>query len=251
MKPVFKTCEQCSKAYLRRGPFSRFCAPCAEERKRVRQLEWARAHPSYDPARGREERQAIRAKLDEVGIERSLATPGLQVAAHASTGRDFAWWVWVRIPFSYAWSKNAVWRVGKGHVYMRPAVKQRRAELAEQVKRAVVGAPLVKAKVWISIHVQKPNHKGDAVNFVDFVCDSVKDGLGLDDRWFSINSVDWEVVKRNPKISIGFGQTATEEERICSVCGRSQAVGAFKSRTGKECKACYASAREKLRAEAT
>jgi hypothetical protein len=92
--------------------------------------------------------------------------------------------------------------------------------------------PVVHNKVWIDILVQKPNHKGDAV----------KDTLPVDDRWFCIRRLDWEIVKDNPRLFVGIGQESDENCQVCSCCGQIKPFLEFNRRKyhrlgiGRECR---------------
>ena len=105
--------------------------------------------------------------------------------------------------------------------------------------------PIVHNKVWIDILVQKPNHKGDAVNVVDLVCDAVKDAIDrVDDRWFCIRRLDWQIVKGDPRLFVGVGQDSDEDCQVCSYCGQIKPLPEFNAArnqplgVGRECKAC-------------
>lgn len=126
------------------------------------------------------------------------------------------------VPFSYAASKNHIYAMSRsGHVTLRKESSAFRSEIARAVAAAVAGRRIAHNKVWIDVFAQKPDHKGDAVNVVDLVCDAIKDAIPVDDRWFSIRGVDWEVVKGEPgAIFIGIGQESEEDVKICSCCGR-------------------------------
>lgn len=114
------------------------------------------------------------------------------------------------------------------------------------VRDTVADIEVKQNKLWIDMFVQKPTHRGDAANFVDMVCDAVKDGIGLDDRWFSIREVDWEIVKKDPKLFIGFGQREDFDVRICSSCGRPLTPDNFQKASGlplgvgRNCRDCLA-----------
>lgn len=132
-----------------------------------------------------------------------------------------AWLVRVAVPFSYAASKNHVWTAkDRDHVRSRARSRQFRAELAASVRSAIAGKAIGLNKLWIDIFVQKPDHKGDAVNVVDLVCDAVKDATDLDDRWYSLRCVDWEIVKGEPMLFVGIGQQSREDVQACASCGR-------------------------------
>lgn len=64
-----------------------------------------------------------------------------------------------------------------------------------------------KEKIWISIMAYKPDNKsGDVINLIDRICDSIKKATGIDDRWFSLEYVDWLIDKEHPKIEIKIRQ---------------------------------------------
>ena len=143
---------------------------------------------------------------------------------------ELRWLVRIAVPFSYAASKNHVWTSkDRDHVRSRARSRAFRASITSMVSAALVGRRVAVNKLWIDIRVQKPDHKGDAVNVVDLVCDAVKDATGLDDRWYSLRSVDWEIVKGAPMLFVGIGQESDEDLQACSSCGRLLALSMFAS----------------------
>lgn len=147
------------------------------------------------------------------------------------------WLVRIAVPFDYQMSKNAIWSsVGKGHVVVRREATARRNMIALALKSSLrsQGATIVQNRLWVDIMVEKPNHRGDAVNVVDLVCDAIKDATMLDDRWYSIRRLDWRVVKKNPRILIGIGQEeGAVDSLVCSRCGRILALESFtKNKSG-------------------
>jgi hypothetical protein len=155
------------------------------------------------------------------------------------------WWARVAVPFSYAVSKNHIYSLRTaGHVVLRREARDARRVIALLVKESLAGRRVAHNKVWIDILVQKPDHKGDAVNVVDVVCDALKDALPVDDRWFCIRRLDWEIVKEDPRLFIGIGQASDRDCQICSYCGQIKELAAFnRSRSrplgvGRECKDC-------------
>lgn len=141
---------------------------------------------------------------------------------HAVEPPELAWLVRVAVPFDWAASKNHIYalRSGAGHVTLRAESSSYRDLITWKIKAALRDHRVAHNKIWIDIFVQKPNHRGDAVNVVDLVCDAVKTAVGVDDRWFSIRSVDWEIVKENPQIFVGVGQENVGDALACSSCGR-------------------------------
>jgi len=69
---------------------------------------------------------------------------------------------------------------------MKPKLKVRRWE---------------KDKVWVEIFARKPNHKADVINLVDGICDALKVVINVDDRYFSLWRVDWEISQK-PEIVV-------------------------------------------------
>ncbi len=156
-----------------------------------------------------------------------------------------AWMLRVAVPFDYAASKNHIYALtGAGHVALRRESKVKRSEIALAIRQGLEARKVAHNKVWIDILVQKPNHRGDAVNVVDLVCDAVKDALPVDDRWFCLRRLDWEIVKANPQLIIGVGQETDVDAQVCSDCGQIKPLSHFhKSRDqplgiGRQCRDC-------------
>lgn len=211
------------------------------ERKRL----WARDHPpsSAQQERNNEHRQRRTELCREAGlIDNRLSKRAI---AWRDGGLDLLWMVRIAVPFSYAASKNHIYaRRRSGHVALRRESKAKRREITSTLKLSLTGRRLAHNKLWIDILVQKPNHKGDAINVIDLVCDAIKDAVPMDDRWFSIRCLDWEVVKENPMLYIGVGQESDRDCQICSHCGRIKELSQFtKARSnplgvGRACKEC-------------
>jgi hypothetical protein len=129
-------------------------------------------------------------------------------------------------------------------VYVRPKTKSARQEIAAAVAVALGNARPVENKVWIDLLIEKPDHKGDAINVMDHVIDGLKIGLGVDDRWFSIRRLDWRIVKVSPQILIGVAQEHDWPARVCCYCGRALPFDAFTKAKhmangiGRECRDC-------------
>jgi len=238
-------CKACGQTAPRVGPMQKYCRPCSERRDLERKSKWARENGK---PRARKERPLIIERGKELSAGEKLSI------AHIPAQPDLLWLARIAIPFSWAASKNHIYALrAKGHVFLRQEGKGYRQQISLMVKSAVRDLPVVQNKVWLDILVQKPNHRGDATNFVDLICDAVKDGLGVDDRWFSIRRLDWQIVKNDPQIYIGIGQDADAHAQPCSSCGRIQPLTEFhKSRSnkmgvGRNCRDC-SSARRKVAA---
>lgn len=223
-------CGQCSTEVMGYGS-QKFCIQCSNARHSARQSKWKKQNPaSPEQTRRTTQRQnEARVKRGEK-VSRAAART---IAWSASESPDLASLVRVAFPFSYGLSKNRLWSMASGgsHVFMRQEIRNTKQALALIVQSAVKAGQIqfMPGKVWLDILIQKPNHKGDAVNLVDFICDAVKVGIGVDDRWFSIRRLDWEIVKTDPKIFIGIGQEEMTEQRVCSRCGQSRPLAHFPS----------------------
>ena len=99
--------------------------------------------------------------------------------------------------------------------------KEARAEIADAARRSLMGhhIHLVQAKLWVDILVQKSSTRFDAANVLDTVLDGIRDGIGLDDRFYAIRFLDWEVVMADERMLIGMGQMTTIDHQFCMTCG--------------------------------
>jgi hypothetical protein len=118
--------------------------------------------------------------------------------------------VYVSVPFSYNYSKNKIARAsvnrqGRVSVHVNPISKSLCDNLAWDVKQALEGRTFRKDKIFLDIMVEKPDHRGDALNVLDLIADGIKAGIGIDDRYFAIQRLDW-VIKKNGRIIIGIIQ---------------------------------------------
>ena len=237
----------CGKRVPRRSPTQRYCESCSEKRDRERKRLWNRNNPATAAQAAQRVRQQRRRseRSKEVGAKASKAA-ARNIGWYDTDGPELLWLVRVAVPFTYAMSKNHIYTMRRdGHVALRRESKQIRRAITLSLRQALHCMPIVHNKVWIDILVQKPNHKGDAVNVIDLVCDAVKDAIDrVDDRWFCLRRLDWEIVKDNPKLFIGIGQESNEDCQVCSYCGQIKPLSAFNRSkhfhlgVGRECREC-------------
>lgn len=248
-------CGDCGVDTPVRSPTQRFCPACSTRRDLRRKRLWARDHPPSPPQRERNGRHAVRRKemVREAGAESSDAAKQ-GIAWLDPEGPDLIWLARVSVPFSYAASKNHIYAMRRaGHVALRREAIEKRFAIALAVRSALGGRRVAHNKVWLDILVQKPDHRGDAVNVVDLVCDAVKDALPVDDRWFCIRRLDWEVAKTDPRLFIGVGQESGLDCQVCSHCGSIKPLDQFTRRkeaklgVGRACRACLSAGRELAR----
>lgn len=239
-------CSDCGVETERRGAKQKYCPTCSEKHDLIRKRLWARDHPpsAMQAARNRVHASERKEHAREAGA-RANRNSKRSIAWYEVEGPDLLWQVRVAIPFSYAASKNHIYALRRaGHVALRRESRAKRNEIVLMIRRSLRNHHVVHNKVWIDILVQKPNHRGDAVNVIDLVCDALTDAVGVDDRWFCIRRLDWEVVKKDPMLFVGIGQDSNRDCQVCSYCGQIKELSAFNANkhnhlgVGRECKQC-------------
>jgi uncharacterized Zn finger protein (UPF0148 family) len=216
-----------------------YCPTCSAKKADAR-TETAQAQKYGRPPKSR-----AHDRLKSICDQNGKKINELAVHGHGWAGPVcLAWYTQIAVPFSYAGSKNHIYQMTGRHVTLRSESRAYRQAISLQLKAALRGTQLVQNKVWLSIFVQKPDHRGDAVNVVDLVCDAVKDAIGIDDRWFCIKRLDWEISKTEPSLYIGVGQEVGAPVQACSSCGRLLPFGEFGKKSSnvsgvdRNCSAC-------------
>ena len=225
--PPNMTCEMCGESCVKRGNGTqKYCEACSEIADTKRKRTWAQRNPLTKAQLQHIRNNRAGAKTDVLTAwDRKSSESARSIGWMSEPAPTLAWVVRVKVPFLYRMSKNAIFTTNRfGHVALRREAKAIRHEITLVVQESLRrlnddGFEIKNNKLWIDLLVQKPNHRGDAINVVDLVCDAIKDACGLDDRWFSIRRLDWEIVKDQPYLFIGIGQEECEEGRVCSACG--------------------------------
>jgi len=242
-----KFCEQCGKEILTQAhPRRRFCDECTLKRRTEYKREWARQHSKPIT---KEQLQKRYAKIKEK--QRKYHLKGLENGEKVGKQKLYNFCkneisgraeIAFNMPFTYNMSKNHIWSQGKSWEGRRTVYKRDEARVQEQLiieHLEDCKGIFKKNKVWLDIFVEKPDNKGDAVNFVDLICDAVKKGIDIDDRWFSLGRVDWQIVKgREPLVFIRVYQEDNWDATVCSYCGRLLPKECFRGKNGRECKEC-------------
>ncbi len=237
-----RPCVSCSEIINSPYNLQKYCKPCAQKINWARKNEWGRRHHKETWAK-RKGAAAVflterREALIKAGAEES-ARSAKNILWDSNRRPDLVNVVKMKIPFTWALSKNYQWGYRRqGYVYLRAEAKAVRDSITQSLLMKDHG--FVPGKVWIDICVQKPEHRGDAVNLVDSICDAVKKGINIDDRWFSLGLVDWQIVKKDPFIIISIGQEYREPRQVCCYCGAIKTYDHFmgKKKIGRECRAC-------------
>jgi hypothetical protein len=127
------------------------------------------------------------------------------------------WKLTVSLPFDWQWSKNRIWKSikGKPGKYLAPHARQRRDALATLIRAELTRKHITpwKGKLWLALHVEIPNHRGDPINCLDLVADAVQDGTGINDRWFWLNRLTWENNSKKSQIMVSCGQYGMEVDK--------------------------------------
>lgn len=248
-------CQCCGKDTLRRGSYQKYCPPCSQQKATERKNAYYKKNRKEDGyiARATENRKALDKDLRQTCLpEAGKARTETRSVIDPFCRPDLEWICRIVIPFTGAASKNAVYGISGWHVFKRQAgqafqqlVEQRAAEAMRQS-----GITPVQNKVWVSIHVEKPNNRFDAINVIDSIADGLKKAIGVDDRWFSIGGLDWSICKDEPRFIIEFGQDSLSHVQACSCCGQLQDLSEYGKSTGRPlgvhriCKSCTSLARE-------
>lgn len=214
-------CLLCKSPCVRKHVMQKYCSSCSEIRDRERKRLWFRSHPLTRSQL--DKRMERNAELREATIKAGAKmSEGQSIAWDTSTPK-LSWIIRIAIPFSYAFSKNHIYAlVHRGHIALRKESKKKRDALTTLFADAIrqSGRKIVRNKLWVDLLVQKPDHRGDAINVLDCICDGLRHATGLDDRWFCVRKLDWEIVKTEPRIYVGIGQEDCAECIVCSTCGR-------------------------------
>lgn len=117
----------------------------------------------------------------------------------------------VTIPYHVSGlSKNAQHAVATRRVVLRADAQAAREALGWELKICLQGRVFhPQHKVWISVFVQRQDMKSDPINVLDAVADAVKEVIGVDDRWFAVDRLDWALVRhQRPFVRIRLWQDA-------------------------------------------
>jgi len=234
IKPPLQTalCRTCGTAFATHWRRQVYCSPCGKAAR--------------DGAARRTVLSRRLSKSDALRQIASASSAGKRDIGRLFEAPQFEWVIGYRVNFSLDASKNRRWsNNGQGTVFLSKAVRNYQDYIIHATKRALAGQPIKTNKLWLSFFVQKPNHRSDAINVVDTLCDAIKVATGLDDNWFCLGKVDWEVKKDDPEIFIRIAQETTEHSLVCSHCGDIKPLADFsnkkngphgKSRVCRSCK---------------
>lgn len=241
----FLVCAEtgCQSAFKPRGPNHQYCRGCSATRDLERKRKWASNNPQPFDDRKRAQATKRRDGIRQRGAEINAREP-----SRRGVRPGLAWQIEIDVPFSYDGSKNHVWTMSGTHTYSRRESIEYRATIADSIALAIrsAGQHVAHNRLWVGLFVQMPNNRGDAHNMVDLVMDAVEDATGLDDRYYSLSGVDWEIRKTDPRMFVSVGQESFDDIKICSACGRFLPHDQFtrnrssKDGIGRNCRECRA-----------
>lgn len=237
----YRTCVVCGAVFSPAAHNQSHCKPCSNEARKKRKAQWTRSN-----ANKTNERLLIR-RSEVINLGDETSKKNASSIAWVSKKPDLIWLVKFFVPFTYSVSKNSALGFNRysGRKFVYKKAQKIRDDIAMSARHATKDINIKQGKLWLDILVQKPNHRGDAVNVIDSVCDGIKVGIGLDDRWYCIKSLDWEICKKEPRLYIGIGQSIEEHTAVCSYCGQIKSITDFNKNInssplgiGRECKDC-------------
>lgn len=243
-------CQRCNRPTIKRGPGKqKYCLTCSEEssreRARKRSLAWTKRNP-LSP-----EKLAIQyvnnrkrmLKRHELGRTASLINR-FNLDEIRSKWSSFPRVFVYSLPWTRALSKNHVFGISRfgGHIFLRQQTREIQNQIIGAFKASVVR--FAQNRLMLNLYVEKPDHRCDAINIIDRVADAVKQGIGVDDRWYHIGEIDWRIVKHEPQIHIVIAQLDVSDAIVCSYCGMVKLLDQFnanrctKSGRNRECRDC-------------
>ena len=214
-----KVCRQCGQEYERKNA-REYCEPCSVM---IRKALNKKRNIAFAP-KGNIQRKERYASIIDQGKVLNQYIP--EPFFDAGNGHGIR----IVIPFSRAFSKNKV-MVARGRIVRWRVTNEAKKELVKSL--SLVPHQFFQGKIYLKILVRQPDHMGDALNYLDNIADAIQDGIGVNDRWFAIRSLDWMIDKNNPGIEISIIQKATEHHALCRACGREVPFSAFNEGTRK------------------
>lgn len=190
-------CEGCLQEILRTSHNQRFCPSCATKRKKEKR---SKSIPDTVIPRGDVSMWYLYVDTNTRSWKVSVCmgyTPALfsknRAFGLASSGQRF-----FKSHSRKAGHKKILGAIG-------PAINKLRG----------MGGLLSPRKTWVVITVLRPNDGRDCdpINFVDSVCDAIKEVLGVDDRWFAV-VVDWKDSSSYPDVQLEIYQGSYVEVDI-------------------------------------
>lgn len=135
-------------------------------------------------------------------------------------------------------NKNVRYARGRRNVFISGPARQAHKDVVDVIRLAAEadGRPWYQTKTWLEIAIRKPNRFHDPINLLDYLADAIQEGIGVNDVWFSVSSLDW-TISADAGVDIRVWQEREEDERICGGCFSILPETEFAESKGR-CRAC-------------
>lgn len=117
------------------------------------------------------------------------------------------------IPFRTAVSKNRGHRIKQSQYGLATIVKTKDLRSYTHEVHWLIRAEIMKkpwkfenGKIWLTVFVYKPRKNADAINVLDTLADIIKNAIEVDDQYFAVRELDYDVDTANPRIILGICQ---------------------------------------------
>ena len=246
----FRECDKCKTVFEKRAPAQRFCMDCAKWRDKARKISWQREQDLLFGSGHRREAPGLQVKrrVQRKEIGEAIGIQNIKAFSALPTREDARKVIRFEFPNDGYLSKNSLINIGmisgKPFTYVRKDITKRKEIIGLLVMSQLGSFSWPRSKTWVDVMVQKHMVGSDAINVVDTVCDAIKKGLGVDDEWFCIGTLDWEVVKKDPKICVQISTYDSAHQKVCGCCWQIKPETEFGKRTqningvSHECLSC-------------
>jgi hypothetical protein len=178
-----------------------------------------------DDGTGIKKRKAFRTRQIEKGL---VFAKKEKEQSMFSEEREFKTILKVKFPWSSSLLKNRyrgyAWHKGGMHVYIkkqsRDMIENLILYVRAEMKRQKV--KFFKNRVSFALDVEKPKQKIDAINLIDCVADMLKVAIGVDDSWYEVHAITWNIIKVDPHVTLYVCQKKDScfDAFSCTYCGR-------------------------------
>ena len=105
------------------------------------------------------------------------------------------------IPYNPNLSKNKRYAFYKSKHKNKDHLNAQNIVKWEYIKAAKFFPEPKKGKFWVGYTWYRKTMRGDVINFLNPICDAIKECLSFDDNYFCVSFIDWELDK-NERLEI-------------------------------------------------
>lgn len=213
-----KICLSCKKEYERKNARA-YCTECS---KMISTALHRKSDIRYRENGGNEK---IREKYNKHRLNAKESTKDIDITQYDS---EKGHGVRVVLPFTRDFSKNNMATMN-GRIVRMKRMRDAMQTLTEEV--VLLGHKFYQGKIWLDITIYQPDHFGDALNYIDAFADAIQKAIGINDRWYAIKSLNWQINKSEPRLEIWILQNNKEHHAICQFCGVEKKFSDFNEAT--------------------